>query len=100
MCRRSRHGWRLSKKAPPISRFFLPRPFTNPDRDSDRALDPYDFVPLTHPDPCDLVPLTARASAQCLKFRSDQLQDVKRMEKLNNQLMRHMVNKHGEAAAE
>jgi len=36
---------------------------------------------------------------QCLKYRSDQLQDVKRMEKLNNQLMRHMVNKHGEAQA-
>jgi len=30
---------------------------------------------------------------QCLKYQTDQLQDVKKLEKLNNVLMRHMVAK-------
>lgn len=30
---------------------------------------------------------------QCLKYRTDQLQDVKKLEKLNSTLMRHMVSK-------
>lgn len=32
-------------------------------------------------------------STQCLKYQTDQLQDVKKLEKLNNVLMRHMVAK-------
>ena len=32
-------------------------------------------------------------STQCLKYQTDQLQDVKKLEKLNNILMRHMVAK-------
>lgn len=30
---------------------------------------------------------------QCLKYRTDQLQDVKKLEKLNGILMRHMVSR-------
>lgn len=30
---------------------------------------------------------------QCVKYQTDQLQDVKKLEKLNNILMRHMVSK-------
>ncbi|XP_062502438.1 signal recognition particle 9 kDa protein-like [Corticium candelabrum] len=33
---------------------------------------------------------------QCVKYRTDQAQDIKRLEKLNNSLMRMMVSKPSE----
>ena len=33
------------------------------------------------------------AILQCVKYQTDQLQDVKKLEKLNNVLMRHMVSR-------
>lgn len=30
---------------------------------------------------------------QCIKYRTDQLQDVKKLEKLNNTFLRHMIAK-------
>ena len=37
--------------------------------------------------------LTCRFPIQCVKYQTDQLQDVKKLEKLNSALMRHMVAK-------
>jgi hypothetical protein len=35
-----------------------------------------------------------RLRSQCIKFRTDQQQDVKKLDKFNNVMMRHMTSRH------
>lgn len=39
------------------------------------------------------ISLIISSLSQCIKYRTDQLQDVKKLEKLNNAFLRHMIAK-------